>query len=497
MKKICFALAMTFLGVFAVRSIGAMELEQVRRSVGALQIDQFPKVTNSQVPLGRLTAPFLTSQGACREINFTDKIKIKGETREITWKLSLNEKNQIGLSFRNQKLSSLEGIAAYLESFFADKEQFFYGERKIAKADIFPREIRVSLDNIVSLNFACNDIAEIDATLVKFITRLTNLKEINFSGNWLRFLPDDFLVNSSTIERVELQGNKLTKLPALLFNNMPALKIVSFDRNCLIRFPDNFLSNTPALAFFNCSYNQIVEFPEAFLSNAPRLATFICDYNKLKSFPPRFMVKSQEICSMSFEHNDIMALPLHFMVNATALCRLNGNDNQISAFPDGALANTPELERIMFRNNKLKTFHDNFLANAPKLLEVKLQNNQIVQFPAQFVGKSPHLYFINISDNKVSALPAALDKLDFDYRITFVTENNLLAQAFTARVSHFIGCGKVRYDRIKQLEVEERQKNLEAWEIFLAPNTAFEFFNESSLWYIESSPFAKFLKSDL
>ncbi len=466
MKKLYSVLVTTFLlGAIAAQSIDAMEknIDQSTQAIGAMEIDQLTKVSLAHQSLLYYSMPMLINPE--RGMDFTDKIKIHDQMREITWKLRLNDTNQIHLSFRDQDLGSLEGIGDLLVSFFADKEkQFQLGDEKVSRRQIFADEMTFSLDNVVSLDFACTNITEIDASFVKFVKGLKNLQNISFVGNKLTVLPDDFLVNSSTLECVQFDGNKLIRLPELLFNNTPALKSVSFDRNRLTGFPHNFLNNPAELTYFTCSYNWITEFPEFFLSNAPKLSRFYCDYNSLRSFPSSFMLNSHKMYAMSFEHNEIAFLPSHFMLEATLLYSLNGNDNQLRAFPAGSLANTPKLQKITFHNNRLQVFHHDFLANAPELYEVELQNNQIVQFPTHFVGKSSHLNFINISDNQVSSLPSALDGLDFNYMRTFVIENNPpLKQAFTGDVSNPIAYGKRAYNRLKQAEIDERKKCLDKW----------------------------------
>jgi internalin A len=158
------------------------------------------------------------------------------------------------------------------------------------------------------------------------IEQCKRLKSINFSGNKLSFLPDQFF-SLKNIVYLALDDNRFSPIPDL--HRLQALVVVSFSNNpiailpaefgllvrltdvtfsqCLVKSLPHHMANLIYLERFAMPMNELVAIPES-LCECPCLRTLEFQHNKLETLPSG-LSKLTRLTNINLHRNLFQEIP--------------------------------------------------------------------------------------------------------------------------------------------------------------------------------------------
>nr|VFJ87041.1 MAG: Leucine rich repeat-containing protein [Candidatus Kentron sp. LFY] len=214
--------------------------------------------------------------------------------------------------------------------------------------------------------------------LPQSLARLTELRELNLSGNRLTVLPE-FLAQFTQLRVLRLGGNPLAVLPSWL-GGLTRLRSLSL-RGIGVALPFS-LEQLTQLRVLNLAGNKLTELPP-------------------------FLGQLTQLRDLSLESNELTELP-SFLGELTQLQELDLSFNQLTALPE-FLAQLTELRTLYLAGNEL-TELPSFLGQLTRLESLRLSGNQLTALP-EFLGELTELRSLNVQGNQLTTLPRSLEKL--------------------------------------------------------------------------------------
>ena len=120
------------------------------------------------------------------------------------------------------------------------------------------------------LNLSYSNIQRIDES----IEYLSNITELNLSGNQFTNLPNNFSIGLKNLTKLDLCNSKLTNLPNNFGNDLAKLKQLCLSYNVLTNLPDDFGKDFISLEELKLDNGKLQSLPDKFgigLTNLERL----------------------------------------------------------------------------------------------------------------------------------------------------------------------------------------------------------------------------------
>ncbi|XP_076362239.1 uncharacterized protein LOC143253035 [Tachypleus tridentatus] len=226
-------------------------------------------------------------------------------------------------------------------------------------------------------------VLEIDGNKLKKVpsglATLRTLKELTFSDNDIKYLPDFAFKSNSQLTLLEIGGNPLTEIGRYTFSSLPSLKelILSDVRN-LKEFPD--LTETKALEHLRLDRALLHTVPN-FCHQVPLLKSLNLKSNYLSSIPQ--LEKCEELRLIDFSYNRIRLLENAPFQKQKKLIDLFLGDNLIEIIPSDAFRGLGVLQVLSLANNRIEEIHPDAFLSVPRLRDLNLGSNRFPTLPTK------------------------------------------------------------------------------------------------------------------
>ncbi|GLC33409.1 hypothetical protein PLESTB_000072400 [Pleodorina starrii] len=231
------------------------------------------------------------------------------------------------------------------------------------------------------------------------VLQLTDLEELQLSGNCLTQLPED-ISRLTSLRRLGLAGNMLSSLPPGI-GALTALEGLWLHGNLLASLPQQ-LGKLGALRALSLAGNCLESIPAGSLSGLTSLTDLTLAGNRLSALPPRELAPLGRLRKLALNGN-----------------RLGGPEGGAGAggggggqLDLGVGAHMTALTELMLQGNCLETV-DPHIFECPALQELSLADNQLTQLPPRMAGASSlarlHLFgnrLTHVSARQLAGLPS-------------------------------------------------------------------------------------------
>jgi Leucine-rich repeat (LRR) protein len=235
------------------------------------------------------------------------------------------------------------------------------------------------------------------------VSRLKNLKYLDFSSNDLEAFPVAVLSKCDSLKEVVIKENpleigesnyeKLASIQVLKLNkcgidsihasfyDIPNLRELQLQENDIKRLPEGIskLKNLSKVSFYKC---QLEGLPKDFFK-LPNLVIADLYYNQLKVIP-NSIDKAQKIEVLFLSHNQIYEVPEE-------------------------IGELPQLVELYLHNNKL-SYLPQSLSQLRNLRVLRVNNNLFQEFPDQILSLA-NLTDLDLDDNLLDAIPVEIRSL--------------------------------------------------------------------------------------
>ncbi|GIL92310.1 hypothetical protein Vretimale_19518 [Volvox reticuliferus] len=267
------------------------------------------------------------------------------------------------------------------------------------------------------------------------VLQLTELEELQLSGNCLTELPDE-ICRLTALRRLGLAGNMLTRLPPGIgalsgleglwlhgnliaslpqqLSNLGALRALSLAGNCLEVVPFGSLGGLTSLTDLTLAGNRLEALPPRELAPLSRLRKLALNGNRLTSGSPGELGLGSNMTGLTelmLQGNRLECVdPTIF--ECPALQELSLADNQLTGLPP-SLAAATALSRLHLFGNRITSLTAEQLAGLPSLSSCWLEGNPLRgEAVAALVavagsGAMPHLKALGLDQSQVAAATAA------------------------------------------------------------------------------------------
>ncbi|XP_076280949.1 uncharacterized protein LOC143209346 isoform X1 [Lasioglossum baleicum] len=327
--------------------------------------------------------------------------------------------------------------------------------------DVFPQRALRPLSSLLWLVLDNNNFQTIEATA---FYSFQELRYINLESNRLHYLPERIFLSSvhPELRDVKLGYNFLEAIPEFSFHNLTELKSLDLTGNRIKVLASESIVDCPKLVTISLAYNRIFKMERNAFYGLPSLRFLHLEFNKLTSLD---LEAISEIGGPDFALNvSYNAISLiHSAGSMNNLTRLDLSFNNISHLPADTFTSTPDLKHLDLGNNLLATLEagtfelsyletlnlqDNKLDSLKRqafhglvlLQQLDLSNNQISQLSTEQFRNLKNLRILNLSNNRLRSLPrdifkgTKLEILDLSYnKFTVVPSSSFFEVGYTLR----------------------------------------------------------------
>ncbi|GBP47928.1 Chaoptin [Eumeta japonica] len=249
------------------------------------------------------------------------------------------------------------------------------------------------------------------------------LKELDFSHNSLRRLPDRLLAGvKGNITRLVLADN-------LLGDNLNPI------------FSTSELHNLPALEELDLSGNKIRGIEEGLLIGCDVLKIFRLDRNNMNSVPSSSLNGPTALKVISHRENRIATIRQASFTSQKSLEEIDLHGNLISAVEGGAFIALSRLGRLDLGRNRLSKFNSDVFQGIENLEKLDLSENFISDFPTVALKSIASLKHLNLSSNMITSIESSQLSSLASLEVLDLSRNNLVK----ITPGTFVGLSELRY----------------------------------------------------
>ena len=268
----------------------------------------------------------------------------------------------------------------------------------------------IRIRNVYNANGTTLDLKSLNlSSLPSCIGSLSNLRELNFSGNVLLNLPES-IGSLVFLQEVNLESNQLESLPLSMLS-LSRLERLNLAKNKFSQFPVCIISFSRLLEL-NLSHNKLQNIPEG-IENLSELECLDLSKNLLSVLPQAIGAFSK-LKTLDVSKNILIELP-YTLSNLLSMEVLNLQHNHLQ-FLSKNFGNLSKLTGLNLQQNKIEELSDDF-GSLVNLRDVDLSENKLHSLPETFSSLSS-LISLKISTNLLKSLPkdfrcfSYLDHLD-------------------------------------------------------------------------------------
>ncbi|XP_011550623.3 protein artichoke [Plutella xylostella] len=249
------------------------------------------------------------------------------------------------------------------------------------------------------------------------------LKELDFSHNSLRRLPDRLLSGvRGNLTRLALADN-------LLGDNLNPI------------FSTTELHNLPALQQLDLSGNSIRGIEEGLLIGCDVLEVLRLDRNNMNAVPSTSLNGPRALKVISLRENRIATLPQASFTSQKTLEEIDLHGNMISAVEGGAFIGLSSLQSLDLGRNRLSKFNSDVFQGTENLEKLDLSENFIADFPTVAFKSFAALRHLNLSSNMITNIDNSHLSSLVSLQVLDLSRNNLVK----LMPGTFVGLTELRY----------------------------------------------------
>ncbi|XP_072929282.1 uncharacterized protein [Epargyreus clarus] len=249
------------------------------------------------------------------------------------------------------------------------------------------------------------------------------LKELDFSHNSLRRLPDRLLAGiRGNITRIALADN-------LLGDNLNPI------------FSTAELHNLPALEELDLSGNSIRGLEEGLLIGCDVLKVLRLNRNNMNRVPSSSLNGPQSLKVLSLRENRIALIRQATFISQKTLEEIDLHGNMISTIEGGAFVSLSALQTLDLGRNRLSKFNSDVFQGIENLERLDLSENFITDFPTVAIKSFNGIKHLNLSSNMITNIDNSHLSSLVTLQVLDLSRNNLVKLS----PGTFVGLSDLRY----------------------------------------------------
>jgi len=231
-----------------------------------------------------------------------------------------------------------------------------------------------------------------------FCQKFPNLEIISIYDAELESIDEDSLSNCKNLNKLYLTGNKIRELPEnLLIENSKLTLLWAYD-------------------------NQLTTLPENLFKNQKEIDDLIFNNNQINSLPSKIFHPLSKLKKLLFYNNKLQSINPEWFVNLQNLNWLGIYENPISEIPSKCFAPLRNLEILFLDLNKIKTLNSDSFDGLQNVHLLKLGNNEISDLPVGVFAPLKNLQELSLYKNKLTAIHA--DSFGIHNKLTRIDLHN-------------------------------------------------------------------------
>lgn len=249
---------------------------------------------------------------------------------------------------------------------------------------------------------------------------LRNLKTLNMFGNNFSSLPENLLVHNTKLRVLNFYNNRqnLTTLPSKFLSGLSELREVRLKRNGLQYLPEDMFWGTSSLVNLSIERNYLSTLPEKIFRDLNELNTLDLSFNELTFLPDGLFAATVKLYKLDLAKNHLTAISGTFLSGLNSLRILNLEENKLTNIHDQAFSSLQNLQIARFSyneltlNSSLAQYRDDFGTRSPfhyctAIEELHLAHNNISEIFSDWVISAPHLRLLDLKYNQLSFIETA------------------------------------------------------------------------------------------
>ncbi|MEE6473156.1 hypothetical protein FKM82_009872 [Ascaphus truei] len=265
-----------------------------------------------------------------------------------------------------------------------------------------------------------------------------NIKALDLSKNELQNITEKPLIFYTSIENLDLSANKIGFIQHDTFKHMTNLKVINFSGNYLDRVVQNGASGIgvlPHVSRLDLSRNSLyTDMTNYFLEQAPSLQSLSLSENSITMISPKMFLGCPLLTDVDLHNNIIMDIEEGSFENLKHLINLNLAMNSITCISDFSLR---QLRTLNLSKNSIEMFHTSDSEDEYKLEHVDLSENKLFRFPV--LPRVNNLIFLDLSKNFIHlGADASHDEMEWmgdPFRLLNQSENKDLKNTIPVNLS--------------------------------------------------------------
>lgn len=247
------------------------------------------------------------------------------------------------------------------------------------------------------------------------IGQLTNLTELNLTGNHLDTIPPE-ICQLTKLKQLYLSGNQLTLLPPEI-GRLINLEVFSLSHNLLMAQLSSEIGKLINLIRLDLSYNKLTLLPPniGYLTKLMRLDLSNNDLTNL----PEEIGQLKNLLVLYLDSTQLTKLPPS-IGQLTKLTMLYLSCNRLKTLPS-SIGQLPDLTILDLHKNRLTQLPAE-IGNLIKLRELNLSNNKLTKLPKE-IGKLTNLVILELTGNSLGIPPEILRKKDVPAIINYYLQH--------------------------------------------------------------------------
>lgn len=259
------------------------------------------------------------------------------------------------------------------------------------------------LANITEIDLSQNNLS---STSDVHLGNLPLLLSLHLEENWIRELPERFLVEVGNLQELYMNHNLISSISPTAFQGLSNLLRLHLNSNKLKVIKKEWFEPMSNLEILMIGENPVVSIEDMNFQPLSNLRSLVLTRMNLSRLPDAALTGLNKLESISFYDNTFPEVPHSALKTAKNLKFLDLNKNPITRIQRGDFADMLHLKELGINSMPDLVSIDSFaLNNLPELTKIEATNNPKLSYihPNAFY-KLPHLETLMLNGNALSAL---------------------------------------------------------------------------------------------